>query len=973
MKKSFASKILIALLIVVMVFPKLDIPVLAGEDPSTDVIEYNDEGSSKTTLIRGTTEPSFIDKYGNVYLSITSEEFFGAGYEYGDIVKVKILGKKHRLPVVSSYTDVDSGKPALLAREDKPYIWLALNMGSFATEYGLATKTTFEDGTFEWNYPEGISGPLKVSVWMNKKGGYADEYAIHQLTSSNEKNDYPNLTDEEFANFRDVNTTGMGFGILYRTSSPVDPENNRNVYADKAIRDAGVTVMLNLTDTPESVKEYEGFSDTYYSTIKSLELPFNVDYKSEEFEQMLAKVLRFMAENPGVYAINCKTGKDRAGYVVAILECLMGAEYYEVVDDYMISYYNYYGIKSGDPAYDAIVKGNVEKTLKSAFTFTRKDKKKDLSTRNLSKCAKKYLKKIGLTGSEIRKLKKNLSKSVAAIERNVPVKNNGEIIGSVKLNFYREQPNIPYIGIKYFYNFLKYDLSYRTDKQGRTVLSNKNGIEAVFDPVAGTISSDNWEFFNRKIKSEEEKDSSFVGTKYWFTHEIVFDSKETGRTATFDLKKYGLKMIEDDKDIYLSLSLVSNLWAEPNGDIIGWNGKYVFWDNITDNGHFNEIYESDTIKNMLEKKERPQDIADETFKELCFIMDNFYGHPSSALLADSIKENGFYQTMLESGEDVMALFNGLQSTDTAEYYSSLIKLFSVYLDDKGHTLLFDIWCVVYYKLLSLIEPAQSIELLNLFMQSGYMKSSSLHYKILDDGKSFWGENLYLEYDNTAIIKLTDFSYDEEGWKKYFQEEGELPMDAAGITVSGLRKASENPKIENIIFDLSANLGGYTDILGFISGITSGNNVIRAYNEVNDWTPERVIEIDTNLDGVIDEEDKNIYDGYNYGVLTTKAAFSCGNEFPFMMRDGGAVVIGEPSGGGSCTLIGVVQPDGTVFTLSSSYNILIQENGQDVESGCDVDVPIMCIETVNADGSIIYDYSTYFDIEKLDKIMDEWFN
>ena len=40
----------------------------------------------------------------------------------------------------------------------------------------------------------------------------------------NNREDYPELTDEQFANFRNIATTGMGAGILYRSSSPINPE-----------------------------------------------------------------------------------------------------------------------------------------------------------------------------------------------------------------------------------------------------------------------------------------------------------------------------------------------------------------------------------------------------------------------------------------------------------------------------------------------------------------------------------------------------------------------------------------------------------------------------------------------------------------------------------------------------------------------------------------------------------------------------
>ena len=56
--------------------------------------------------------------------------------------------------------------------------------------------------------------------------------------------------------------------------------------------------------------------------------------------------------------------------------------------------------------------GNIVNSLKAAFTFKKKDKKKDLSTRNLAKCAAKYFKKIGLSDDEIKALRANLSVNV---------------------------------------------------------------------------------------------------------------------------------------------------------------------------------------------------------------------------------------------------------------------------------------------------------------------------------------------------------------------------------------------------------------------------------------------------------------------------------------------------------------------------------------------------------------------------------
>ena len=90
---------------------------------------------------------------------------------------------------------------------------------------------------------------------MKEKGGYCEEWLIRQLISTNEHTDYANLSDEAFASFRVINTTGMGKGVLYRSSSPINPLLGRNTYADKAAENASILTFVNLAD-PSNI--YEG-------------------------------------------------------------------------------------------------------------------------------------------------------------------------------------------------------------------------------------------------------------------------------------------------------------------------------------------------------------------------------------------------------------------------------------------------------------------------------------------------------------------------------------------------------------------------------------------------------------------------------------------------------------------------------------------------------------------------------------------
>ena len=51
-----------------------------------------------------------------------------------------------------------------------------------------------------------------------------------------------------------------------------------------------------------------------------------------------------MTEHSGPCLIHCVEGKDRTGFVCALMLALAGASAQEIIDDYMITYYNYYGI-----------------------------------------------------------------------------------------------------------------------------------------------------------------------------------------------------------------------------------------------------------------------------------------------------------------------------------------------------------------------------------------------------------------------------------------------------------------------------------------------------------------------------------------------------------------------------------------------------------------------------------------------------
>ena len=390
----FSKKLLTMLLVLAMVF-SLCIPALADNDKIT---------------IGGLENDTWMTKYGNVNTDCTAEKFSEMGFEWGDLVKVSFLEQELILPVVPTYSYVDSGKPAIILPKGvdgnpEGYVSLAINMGNFAETYQLAQKHKNDDGSWYWTAWEGVSFPVELNFVMSEEDGYRAEYILHDLQRTNVRTDYRSLTDAEFANFRNIGTTGMGENILFRGSSPINPELGRNTYADAALKNAGVTVIMNLADSGASADVYPGYGDSYYHEQNVIFLNLGVDFQAEEFKTGLAHGLRHFAEHEGVYYVHCTEGKDRAGFVSALLECFMGASYDEVVADYMVTYKNYYGVEPGTDKYEAIAASNIIKSLEKAFGV------EDLKTADLKAEAEAYIKEIGLSDDEVAALRANLSRS----------------------------------------------------------------------------------------------------------------------------------------------------------------------------------------------------------------------------------------------------------------------------------------------------------------------------------------------------------------------------------------------------------------------------------------------------------------------------------------------------------------------------------------------------------------------------------
>lgn len=398
MKKN--TRITISLLLIA--FMVFSLASCATKAPSTT----NVAAVPAADFVGGVTE---IQKYGNIAVDISPEAMKDFGYEYGDILAVKVNGKSFDIPFCTNYSDVDTGE--LVAR-DSGILVIAINMGDFATANGLAVKEKYDDGSYAWVYPEGTTiDDIVVEISMGEKGGYKDEYLIHQLERTNERADY--RSDAVFANYRNIESGDIGDNALYRSSSPVNNDLNRASYADELAAMTKIQCVMNLADNNAGIEGYiaeEGFASPYYAHLygsnKVVALNLGVDFSAPEFKKGLAEGLRFFAANKGPYLVHCNEGKDRAGFVSALLAAYMGASFDDIVADYMRTYENYYHIEKGSEQYEAVKNSNIVSILR---TIAGLDKSADVSAVDLASAAEAYIKGIGLTDAELAALKANLS------------------------------------------------------------------------------------------------------------------------------------------------------------------------------------------------------------------------------------------------------------------------------------------------------------------------------------------------------------------------------------------------------------------------------------------------------------------------------------------------------------------------------------------------------------------------------------
>lgn len=327
------------------------------------------------------------NKFDSAIFNMTPEEFSDLGFDLGDSVDITFPDGTEYLdvPYYNGYY-AQVGNPIIVAYPGNDYITIAISFGNLWTPLNLQNDDI-------------------VTLKLNTKGKYLSlQETFNQTYDTTQTEDQ---TDEEFANFREVNGGNLKENYIYRGASPVDNRKGRATCANKLIEKYQIQTIIDLSDSEENMEKnfaQDGFDSEYaknlYLNEQTIVLSMSVNYASTEFKESLASGLRFMMEHESPIYIHCTEGKDRTGFVCMVLEALCSSTYEEMCEDYMLTYQNYFGInqETSKEKYEAIKDLYFNSMLTYLTGIEDENELRNLDYRNH---AMSYLIACGLTEDEI--------------------------------------------------------------------------------------------------------------------------------------------------------------------------------------------------------------------------------------------------------------------------------------------------------------------------------------------------------------------------------------------------------------------------------------------------------------------------------------------------------------------------------------------------------------------------------------------
>ena len=480
------------------------------------------------------------------------------------------------------------------------------------------------------------------------------------------------------------------------------------------------------------------------------------------------------------------------------------------------------------------------------------------------------------------------------------------------------------------------DTAYRvaySATDGKAFLTREDGYFVSFDWENDVIRFLDYDAFMRPDDSKAIIDTLSVddptpdGDAQYFRR-ATGSYERYGDMLTLKLGEYGIDILNEGSECYVPLQTLSDFFLAIKYVNAFYNGSAVF---IAPYGSLEEDNERlsplGEAFHAVEADRRSESMAAFAYSELCLALDNLYGLKEVHAI-DSF-DSLAYQTGLK--EDLM-------STDPQLADVALYQLLHFHLDD------------LHSGFLNVSPLNKKVAFDDYLDPENMMGQSTLsfevqeyNYKSVRKAARPDGIPAYEEFGNTAYITFDKFESVPEEANYYETPPAADTEDTIGIMIYAYQQITrENSPIENVVLDLSCNLGGDLDTAIFVIATFLGRASISVKDTMTGALATSIYHVDVNLDGKFDTDDRELINRKLF-CLTSPASFSCGNLVPCVFKNSSEVtLLGRASGGGSCAVLPMSTADGTAFQISGPLRMSFTKNGSfyDIDRGAEPDFPLV---------------------------------
>jgi len=558
--------------------------------------------------------------------------------------------------------------------------------------------------------------------------------------------------------------------------------------------------------------------------------------------------------------------------------------------------------------------------------------------------------------------------------KDLPVLRDDVSAGTVSIRFYEDMPSVPYISAADFQALILPGSTMTVSvEEGQYLLKNKYASAIVNTAQETFYTEDLMRLTNLMEQVQPGADNVCYDGAAFVRYAYQLHTNPI--PITLDYKAYGIDFRGDGENVFLPFCTLADLYSDLYFHYAFCDGKEV------------QVYSQNRGGNneALLKNTRQPDMIAYTYSELCFVMDHFYGRPGRSIFEPYLNEIGL-DGLLElttEGKQIKQLLNSDSMTD----FAAGMEFLMTYFYDGGHTMT---WVgntilqnpnYTYY----LDYPTAFALYGQNYFSPYYGKAIGLVDILTPLRDSLFPEGgTYHKKGDTAICHFDKFSgTDYAAWQAYYDGTGPMPTlatspnDPFTIFLDALKKADEDPDVKNLVIDLTKNTGGSSDVVVAMTSLMYGDSFFRC---INTLTGEKLVwhfDVDRNLDGKFDADDKLVHYNLNFCVLTSKYSFSCGNLFPALCQDAGVLITGETSGGGSCGVGAYLTPEGIYYRLSSYRGRLSDKGWGNIDGGIIPQVSIAFGPDIpyNYQGQIVPfpGYQTFYNLDNLSSIINGYYS